>query len=192
MVLRRWTTIVMASLLVAGCSGRSAAALVRLDDIATIEVHTASMPNSEQTLPKPLQASNPDDRPAMTVIVGWLNAAQQVGAEQAESGPPPTSLVDWVVRSLHRYPPYGGRGETDLVIRLKNGQSVLIRPAITCTWKQLPNGTEHDCMWIQGQVAWETKPGRPGIRLMAPDLAKWLSGGWPSGFPTSQSAYSPS
>lgn len=135
---------------------------LRTDDVAVVRITGfIGFPPRNHQPPKPLQADEPESRAKIAKIVEWINAAQVIGGD-VSSEP---------------------RRVTRLVIELKDGRSIGFRPAVDCTTEQRADGTATRCTGTDGQVVFEPGIGQPPVRLRAPDLGRWLDGGWEQDLP---------
>jgi photosystem II stability/assembly factor-like uncharacterized protein len=128
----------------------------QIEDVASAQYSL----NSTHDNPDPYDINNTADRQLISQILGWLRSAKPVDGATTH-----------VMFSM---------GPSDLVIKLKNGNSVTIEPAIDSITKKLSNGsTEIDSKGNKGQVVY--RQGEQAIRLEAPKLSDWLSNGWNAG-----------
>ena len=131
-----------------------------LSDVRSIQV----VLNFPVNYPKPIRPDSSRNKAEISKLLGWLSTSKPLGYETS-----------------HAWPMLG---PTQLSITLQDGQQVDLRPAITETVAQqgdrklsVMNSSDSEVVVMAQNVK------QKSIRLYAPRLAQWLSGGWRKDIP---------
>lgn len=137
---------------------------INLDNVVSVSITGfIGFPPKSELPPKPLQMTDQNDRIKIAKIVKWINA----GTVTNENAPLQQPV----------------RHESILVVTFKDGQSLKFHGAVDCTVEQRTDGTAERCTGVRDQVVFEAGSNHPRVRLLAPELARWLNGGWESDLP---------
>jgi len=146
--------LISVTLLLSGCSVNPN--ITSIGDIRTVNLNLNSIPPGNKSIP--LHLDDPGDKEIISKILGWLNAAELVGADQAYaiqmSGGPPV-----------------------LEMELENGDYVYIEPELDSKINNLANGnSEIETRPVHDQVV--VRSGEKVFRVNSTGLYAWISGGW--------------